>query len=37
MLLVVFGWVFGQFTFFWGFEKKMLKRLGLGFFFKGNF
>jgi len=37
MLLVVFGWIFGQFTFFWGFEKKMLKRLGLGFFFKGNF
>jgi len=37
MLLVVFGWVFGQFTFFWGFEKKMLKRLGLGFLLKGRF
>lgn len=31
VLLVVFGWLFGQFKFFWNFEKKMLKRLGLGF------
>lgn len=31
VLLVFFGWLFGQFKFFWGFEKKMLKRLGLGF------
>lgn len=30
VLLVLFGWLFGQFKFFWGFEKKMLKRLGLG-------
>jgi len=30
VLLVVFGWLFGQFQFFWAFEKKMLKRLGLG-------
>jgi hypothetical protein len=28
ILLVTFGWVFGQFKFFWEFEKKMLKRLG---------
>jgi len=34
ILLVVFGWVFGQFRFFWNFEKKMLGRLGLGFLFK---
>lgn len=33
ILLVVFGWLFGQFSFFWNFEKKMLKRLGLGFLF----
>lgn len=33
ILLVVFGWLFGQFQFFWNFEKKMLKRLGLGFLF----
>jgi hypothetical protein len=34
VLLVVFGWLFGQFKFFWNFEKKMLKRLGLGFLLK---
>ena len=34
ILLVVFGWLFGQFQFFWNFEKKMLKRLGLGFLFQ---
>ncbi len=33
VLLVFFGWVFGQFQFFWNFEKKMLKRMGLGFLF----
>ena len=33
ILLVVFGWLFGQFKFFWNFEKKMLARLGLGRFF----
>lgn len=27
-LLVFFGWVFGQFQFFWSFEKKMLSRIG---------
>ena len=34
VLLVAFGWLFGQFDFFWNFEKKMLDRLGLGFLFK---
>lgn len=29
ILLVCFGWIFGQFQFFWNFEKKMLRRLGL--------
>jgi len=29
VLLVSFGWIFGQFQFFWAFEKKMLSRLGL--------
>lgn len=28
ILLVFFGWLFGQFKFFWEFEKKMLKRFG---------
>lgn len=28
VLLVFFGWLFGQFEFFWQFEKKMLGRLG---------
>jgi len=34
ILLVAFGWLFGQFQFFWNFEKKMLERFGLGFLFK---
>ncbi|WP_026450070.1 DUF6787 family protein [Aequorivita capsosiphonis] len=34
VLLVLFGWVFGEFEFFWGFEKKMLRRMGLGFLLK---
>tara|TARA_R110002094_G_scaffold149353_1_gene138017 strand:+ start:152 stop:478 length:327 start_codon:yes stop_codon:yes gene_type:complete len=29
LLLVTFGWLFGQFKFFWEFEKKMLRRFGL--------
>lgn len=29
ILLVFFGWIFGQHEFFWNFEKKMLKRIGL--------
>ncbi|KAB1069150.1 diacylglyceryl transferase [Tamlana haliotis] len=28
-MLVFFGWLFGQFKFFWNFEKKMLRRIGL--------
>ncbi len=36
ILLVFFGWLFGQFKFFWEFEKKMLGRLGLGFLFRNN-
>lgn len=31
VLLVLFGWLFGEFKFFWAFEKKMLRHLGLGF------
>jgi len=31
ILLVFFGWLFGEFNFFWQFEKKMLRHLGLGF------
>ena len=34
VLLVIYGWVFGQFRFFWNFEKKMLSRMGLGFLLK---
>jgi len=33
ILLVIYGWLFGQFKFFWAFEKKMLSRMGLGFLF----
>jgi len=28
ILIIVVGTIFGQFSFFWNFEKKMLKRLG---------
>ncbi len=34
VLLVIYGWLFGQFKFFWEFEKKMLSRMGLSFLFK---
>ncbi len=34
VLLVFFGWLYGEFTFFWNFEKKMLRHLGLGFLLK---
>jgi len=33
VLLVLVGWVFGQFKFFWAFEKKMLSRMGFKKFF----
>lgn len=29
ILLVCYGWLFGQFEFFWNFEKNMLARFGL--------
>jgi len=29
VLLVLLGWAFGQFEFFWNFEKKMLSRFGI--------
>ncbi|AZQ58234.1 diacylglyceryl transferase [Maribacter sp. MJ134] len=34
LLLVIYGWLFGQFKFFWAFEKKMLGRMGLNFLLK---
>ena len=34
VLLVLIGSLFGQYKFFWAFEKKMLRRMGLGFMFK---
>ena len=36
LLLVCFGWLFGQFQFFWAFEKKMLTRLGFSRFLDQN-
>ena len=34
ILLVLIGFIFGQFNFFWEFEKKMLNRMKLGFIVK---
>lgn len=34
VLLVFYGWLFGEFNFFWNFEKKMLRSMGLGFLVK---
>lgn len=34
LTLPIVGFVFGQFTFFWNFEKKFLRKIGLGFLFK---
>ena len=34
LTLPIVGWFFGQFKFFWAFEKKFLGRLGFGFLFK---
>jgi len=34
VLLVAIGTIFGQYRFFWNFEKRMLKSMGLGFLFK---
>ena len=36
VLLVFFGWLLGEFTFFWQFEKKMIRSMGLGFLLKDN-
>jgi len=34
VLLVILGWIFGQYTFFKTFAIKMVSRMGLGFLFK---
>lgn len=36
VLLVSIGFLFGQFKFFWSFEKKMLRSMGLGFLLPKN-
>lgn len=36
ILLVLIGWIFGQYNFFWEFEKKMLRRMKLGFLIRGE-
>jgi len=35
VILLGYGWVFGQFRFFWNFEKKLFKRLN-NFFFRAK-
>jgi len=35
VLLILFGFIFGQFTFFWNFEKRMWGRI-VGIFSRGN-
>lgn len=34
LTLPIVGFIFGQFKFFWNFEKKFLKKIGFGFLFK---
>lgn len=34
VILLIIAFLFGQFRFFWNFEKKMLSRLGMGFLLK---
>jgi hypothetical protein len=34
IIFPIVGFLFGQFKFFWNFEKKFLNRIGLGFLFK---
>ena len=34
--LPIVGFLLGQFKFFWDFEKKFLRKIGLGFLFKKN-
>jgi hypothetical protein len=36
VLLVVIGFIFGQFNFFWAFEKKMLRKMGFAFLLKNE-
>lgn len=36
LTLPIVGFVFGQFKFFWNFEKKFLRKMGLGFLFKNS-
>ncbi|MEJ6590125.1 MAG: diacylglyceryl transferase [Crocinitomicaceae bacterium] len=36
LTLPLVGFLFGQFKFFWDFEKKFLSRVGLGFLFKNR-
>ena len=36
ILLLALGWLSGQFTFFWEFEKRFLKRMGLAKIFKNH-
>lgn len=31
VILLIVGWLFGQFSFFWKFEKKMLRSMGFKF------
>jgi hypothetical protein len=33
LLLISFGWLFGQFTFFWNMEKRLLRRIGFNFIY----
>lgn len=34
ILLIFYGWLFGQFDFFWNFVKKFMLRIGFSIFFK---
>jgi len=36
VLLMFFGFISGQFKFFWAFEKRMLRMIGLGFLFRNE-
>ena len=36
LTLPIVGFLFGQFKFFWNFEKKFLQKMGLGFLFKNS-
>jgi hypothetical protein len=36
VLMVIIGWMYGEFEFFWKFEKKMLRLIGLGFLIKNE-